>query len=275
MSENSLFNKVDQAAGYLSAFRGSANTAVILGTGMSSVLDDSVVLSRVSYRDIPFFPLPSVVSHGAEILLLDVAGKKIIALTGRLHYYEGYSMEEVTFGIRVLKRLGIQNLIMTNITGAVNSDIQVGDIVVVKDHINLQSANPLRGVKDERLGARFPDMLKAYNPQLIKLAFQIAEQLKIQIRHGVYTAVDGPSLETPAEYEMIRRLGGDIIGMSTVPEVIVARQCEMKTLVLSIASNVHHENEITTGHAIDEIIANVQIGTPQMKVLVRGILAKI
>jgi len=261
------------------------SVGMVLGTGLKGLLDEMEVDTEIPYSDIPYFPIPSVVTHGSKMIFGKMNGKSVVALSGRFHYYEGYTMEEVTFGVHVLAHLGVKELIITNITGSVNPSYKVGDVILIKDHINLQSANPLRPERplhngipipvtkhDDRLGPRFPSMLNAYDPNLRTLAKRLAAQNEIKIHEGVYTAMDGPSLETPAEYKMIKILGGDVIGMSTVPEVIVARQKELKTLVLSIVSNQCYPIEKLKEDTIETILKNVDKGVPNLKNLIYSIM---
>lgn len=275
MSEISLYDKVQVAAAFLKPYVDGSKAALVLGTGMQSVLDDLEVHHRIAYADIPHFVQPTVVSHGSEVLVGRLRGQQIVALTGRFHYYEGYTMQEVTFSTRVIAALGMDRIIMTNITGSVHPAISIGDIVAIKDHINLQSANPLRGLRDDRLGPRFPSMLNAYDPAWIRQTISIAETHQIKVHQGVYCAMDGPSLETPAEYQMIRQLGGDVVGMSTVPEVIVAKQCGLKTLVLSIVSNICTPDHLTKEDDIDQILANVKIGAPGLSSIIKDLVAEL
>ena len=282
-----LYKKI-QEAGYLikKKVTNIPTLGVILGTGLKDLIDEMEVEVEIAYADIPHFPIPSVVTHGASMIFGKLNGKSVVVLSGRFHYYEGYTMEEVTFGISVLSYLKVKELIITNITGSVNPIYKVGDIVMIKDHINLQSQNPLRPGRtaaangflhpvqkhDDRLGPRFPSMLNAYDPNLRKLTNQLAKENTITIHEGVYAAMDGPSLETPAEYKMINVLGGDVVGMSTVPEVIVARQKALKTLVLSIVSNQCYPVENLKEDTIETILNNVALGVPNLKKLILAIM---
>lgn len=258
---------------------------MILGTGLGGLVDEIQVDVEIPYSKIAHFPVPSVVSHGDKMIFGKLNGQSVVILTGRLHYYEGYSMEEVTFGVSILAHLGIKQLLITNITGSVNPSYKVGEIVLIKDHINLQSANPLRpqttwfhGIQerrlkhDDRLGPRYPSMINAYDSNLRTLTKNLAKENNIPIHEGVYVAMNGPSLETPAEYNMIKILGGDIVGMSTVPEVIVASQKALKTVVLSIVSNQCYPVDQLQEDSIDTILKNVEKGVPSLKKLIYAIL---
>jgi len=281
-----LYQKIQEAASHIQLkVKNMPTIGLILGTGLKGLIDDMEISVEIPYADIPHFPIPSVVTHGASMIFGKMNGKYVVVLSGRFHYYEGYTMEEVTFGISVLSYLKIKELVITNITGSVNPDYKVGDIVMIKDHINLQSANPLRPQRrgqdgllttvqkhDDRLGPRFPAMLNAYDSNLRKLTRQLADANKIKIHEGIYTAMDGPSLETPAEYRMINILGGDVVGMSTIPEVIVARQKALNIVVLSIISNSCFPVENLKEDSIETMLANVKIGVPRLKKLIYALL---
>ena len=281
-----LYKKIQDAANLIKKkVKSIPSFGVILGTGLKGLIDEMEVEVEVPYSDIPHFPIPSVVTHGASMIFGKMNGKSVVVLSGRFHYYEGYTMEEVTFGIRVLSYLKVKQLVITNITGSVNPNYKVGEIVMIRDHINLQSQNPLRPQRgstegetrpvqkhDERLGLRFPSMLNAYDPILRKLTQQLANEIDVRIHEGVYTAMDGPSLETPSEYRMINILGGDVVGMSTVPEVIVARQQSIRTLVLSIVSNQCFPIESLKEDSIETILNNVEIGVPNLKKLIYALM---
>lgn len=281
-----LYKKVQQAAVKIKKqVKNLPDMGMVLGTGLQGLIDEVQVDVEIPYADIPHFPVPSVVTHGASMIFGTMNGKSVVVLSGRFHYYEGYLMEEVTFGVRVLGYLGVRELLITNITGSVNPEYQLGDIVMIKDHINLQSANPLRIERpnfegrlysvqkhDDRLGPRFPSMVNAYDPALRKNTKQLAKENNITLREGVYTAMDGPSLETPAEYRMINIIGGDVVGMSTVPEVVVARQLDLKVQVLSIVSNTCYPIDEIQKDDIDTILKNVEIGVPNLKKLIYAIL---
>lgn len=261
------------------------DTGIILGTGLQAVKEEIQIDVSIEYNKIPGFPVPTVVSHESSVIIGKLKGKSVLILTGRVHYYEGWMMQEVAFAVAVLGYLKIKKLIISNITGSVNPMHKLGDLVMIKDHINLQSSNPLRPVRtpmegfyrslgkyDSRLGPRFPSMINAYDADWRKQIINIADHLGISLHEGVYTAMDGPSLETPAEYRMIHLLGGDVVGMSTVPEVIVARQKGIKVCVLSIVSNVCYPIEDIKEDTIDTILANVEIGVPSLKKLIYAIL---
>ncbi len=211
---------------------------IVLGTGLSGVAEQIQDAVKIPYEEIPHFPQPTVKFHSGTLVCGRLEGVPIAAMEGRFHYYEGYSMKEVTFPVRVFKALGAEYLFVTNAVGGMNPEYRLADIVVIDDHINLMGDNPLRGVNDDRLGPRFPDMSEPYDQRLIEITLKCAQELGIPCHRGVMVAVAGPNLETRAEYRMLRRLGADIVGMSTVPEVIVAAHAGLKTLGCSIVTDL-------------------------------------
>ena len=211
---------------------------IILGTGLGSLAEGIKVEEKISYRDIPFFPVSTVESHAGWLIFGELSGKKVVAMQGRFHYYEGYDLKQVTFPVRVMKALGARILVVSNACGGLNPLFRAGDIMAITDHINLLGSNPLFGPNDESLGPRFPDMCACYDPDLICLAENVALNLGIRLQKGVYVAVAGPNLETAAEYRFLRTIGADVVGMSTVPEVIVARHQDMKVLGFSLITDM-------------------------------------
>lgn len=229
-----LKEQIDSA---VDCIRGQTQTvpevAVILGTGLGGLahqVEDSV---SIPYENIPHFSLSTLEAHAGNLVLGTVEGKKVAVMQGRFHYYEGYGMKEITFPVRVVKALGAETLIVSNAAGSMNEYIDPGDIMIITDHINLMGDNPLRGINDDSLGPRYPDMYGIYTPELVNLAYTIAMEKKIRVHKGVFVAVSGPNLETPAEYRFLRYAGADAVSMSTVPEVIVAVHASMKVLGLS------------------------------------------
>src|SRR3989337_1878772 len=211
---------------------------IILGTGLGSLASGIKLETTVGYETIPHFPVSTVESHAGKLLFGDLSGKKVVAMQGRFHYYEGYSMQQVTFPVRVMKALGIKILIVSNACGGLNPQFKSGDLMLITDHINLQGDNPLIGPNDESLGPRFPDMFNCYDKELIQLAENLALNLGMKLNRGVYVSVSGPNLETAAEYRFLRTIGADVVGMSTVPEVIVARHQGTKVLGFSIVTDM-------------------------------------
>ena len=211
---------------------------IILGTGLGSLADAINVDAKIPYEEIPHFPVSTVESHSGRLILGELSGRSVAAMQGRFHYYEGYDLKQVTFPVRVMKALGANTLVVSNACGGMNPHFKSGDIVVITDHINLQGSNPLFGPNDESLGPRFPDMYNCYDPELIALAENVALNLGLKLQKGVYVAVGGPNLETAAEYRFLRFIGADVVGMSTVPEVIVARHQGMRVLGFSLITDM-------------------------------------
>ena len=215
----------------------SPKIAIILGSGLGELASEITDAIEIPYEEIPNFPVSTVEGHSGKLIFGKLGGKDIMAMKGRFHYYEGYSMKEVTFPQRVMYELGIKTLFVSNAAGGMNPAFKIGDLMVITDHINFFPEHPLRG-KNFPTGPRFPDMHQAYDPDLIKLASKIAKEKKIRLVYGVYTGVQGPTFETPAEYRMYRTLGGDTVGMSTVPEVIVANHCGIRVFGISIVTDL-------------------------------------
>lgn len=221
-----------------SRIKSEPTVGIILGSGLGNLVDYIKVDTKISYQDIPFFPVSTVMGHSGKLVFGNIASKSVVAMQGRVHYYEGLSMQEVTYPVRVMKFLGIKYLIVSNAAGGVNPKFEPGDLMLIVDHINLMPENPLRGPNDDALGPRFPSMHNAYDRDLRQLALSVAAELGIPLQQGVYVALQGPNLETPAEYLFIRTIGGDAVGMSTVPEVIVANHMGIKVLGFSVITNV-------------------------------------
>jgi purine-nucleoside phosphorylase len=234
-----LLNKIDKAMEYIkSKYSDKIDIAIILGTGLGSLSEDIENKIVIKYKDIPFFPTSTVKGHASELIIGDLEGKKVLALNGRFHFYEGYSMEQVTFGVRVINALGIKKLLVSNAAGGMNPDFVAGDLMIITDHINLMGANPLIGENYEELGPRFPDMSNAYDKDMVLLAQKCASDINIKVKKGVYVAVTGPNFETGAELRMLRLIGGDAVGMSTIPETIVANHMGMKVLGISCITDM-------------------------------------
>lgn len=212
--------------------------AVILGSGLGNLADQMQVVSEIDYHDIPNFPVSTVAGHAGKLIFGMLGGKYVMAMKGRFHYYEGYDMKQVTFPVRVMKDLGVKTLFVSNAAGGMNKEFRVGDVMVITDHINLFPENPLRGKNYDELGTRFPAMTEAYKKSLVALADRIADQNSMRLMHGVYVGTPGPTFETPAEYEYFRVIGGDAVGMSTVPEVIVANHAGMEVFGLSVITDL-------------------------------------
>ncbi|MCS6904059.1 MAG: purine-nucleoside phosphorylase [Bacteroidia bacterium] len=210
---------------------------IVLGTGMGKLVEHIHVQKQIAYNFIPHFPISTVESHFGKLIFGTIGDKKVVAMQGRLHYYEGYNMFQVTYPIRIMHLLGVKVLFLSNAAGGLNLDFRKGDLMIIKDHINLLPENPLRGPNLDTFGPRFPDMSRPYDPELIQKAKFIAQENNIPIKEGVYVAVQGPNLETPAEYRFLRLIGADVVGMSTIPEVIVANHMGLKTFAISIVTD--------------------------------------
>lgn len=234
------------------------SVGIILGTGLGGLADDIAVVASIPYSEIPHFPLSTVQSHRGQLIFGHLAGVPVVAMAGRFHYYEGYSPQQLTFPVRVLAALGIQRLIISNAAGSINPAIEAGELVFIRDHINLMGINPLIGPNDERLGPRFPDMLHAYDRALNAEAIIIAEKLGLRAHEGVYVGLAGPNLETPAEYHFLHTIGADVVGMSTVPEVLVARHMGLPLLVVSVVSNKCYPLEEIKETTLEDVIAVVR-----------------
>jgi purine-nucleoside phosphorylase len=248
--------------------------AVILGTGLGGLAKEIAVEAVVEYADIPGFPLSTVESHAGRLLCGTLGGRTIVAMQGRFHRYEGYTLQQVTFPVRVLHALGAETLVVSNACGGMNPLWAPGDLMLIADHINLLGDNPLIGPNDDRLGVRFPDMSEPYDAALRTLARTVAADLRIVLREGVYVAVPGPSLETRAEYRMLRALGADVVGMSTVPEVIVALHAGMRVLGLSIITDQCLPDALEPAN-VATIIATAGRAEPKLSALVRGVLERL
>jgi len=233
-----LCDQIKEACAFLRAKTSlTPQIGIILGTGLGGLAKEIEVESVVSYEDIPHFPVSTVESHAGRLIFGSLSGKKVMAMQGRFHYYEGYSMQQITFPVRVMKEMGCDTLIVSNACGGMNPNYTPGDIMIIADHINLLGDNPLVGPNEDELGPRFPDMSEPYSRSLIALAEKVALQERIKVQKGVYVAVPGPNLETRAEYRFLRIIGADVVGMSTIPEVIVAVHSSMQVLGLSVVTD--------------------------------------
>lgn len=230
---------IQNAAGFLKEkYSNTPKVGLILGSGLGVLADEIENPVKIPYNEIPDFPVSTVEGHAGQLVFGILNGVEVVAMQGRFHFYEGYGMDKVTFPVRVMKELGVGMLIVTNAAGGVNESFEAGDLMIITDHINFMGTNPLIGPNDSKLGARFPDMSEAYSKELRTVAKEIATQINLNVKEGVYFGNPGPVYETPAEVRMVRTLGGDAVGMSTVPEVIVARHSGMKVLGISCISNM-------------------------------------
>lgn len=239
-----MLEKIQETAAFLKGkMHTHPETAIILGTGLGSLVNEITEKYEIGYETIPNFPVSTVEGHSGKLIFGKLGNKDIMAMQGRFHFYEGYTMKEVTFPIRVMKELGIKTLFVSNAAGGMNPDFEIGDLMIITDHINFFPEHPLRG-KNIPYGPRFPDMSEAYNKNLILQAEQIAIEKGIKVQHGVYIGTQGPTYETPAEYKMFRILGADAVGMSTVPEVIVANHCGIRVFGISVITDLGVEGKI-------------------------------
>ena len=269
-----MLKKIKETIEYLeSKISQKPEVGIILGTGLGGLVNEIDIHQTIPYELIPNFPVSTVAGHHGQLIFGNMNGKNIVAMQGRFHYYEGYTMQEITFPVRVMKFLGINLLILSNASGGVNPEFEVGDIMVIEDHINLMKDNPLIGKNDDEVGTRFPDMGHAYDSGLIVKAFKIAGKQGIKLQKGVYAAVSGPTYETPSEYRYIRTIGADAVGMSTIPEVIAARHMGLKCFAVSIISDLGVPGkivEISHKHVIDAASAVEPVMTRIIKELIGG-----
>ena len=270
-----MLETIKQTADYLKGRIGEIpNTATILGTGLGELANEIEDKTDIPYTEIPNFPVSTVEGHSGKLIVGTLGGKKVLAMQGRFHYYEGYTMKEVTFPIRVFQALNIEYLFVSNAAGGMNSSFDVGDIMLIEDHINLFPEHPLHGKNYKELGTRFPDMSEAYNKELRLKAMEIANKKNIKLQHGVYIGLQGPTFETPAEYNYLRIIGGDAVGMSTVPEVIVANHAGMKVLAFSIITDLGVIGKIVeVSH--EEVQIAAKIAQPKMAEIMRTIVQEI
>jgi purine-nucleoside phosphorylase len=248
-------------------------TAIILGTGLGALVDHIEDKLFIPYSEIPNFPVSTVEGHSGNLIFGTLGGHRVMAMQGRFHYYEGYDMKQVTFPVRVMKELGIETLYVSNAAGGMNKDFVVGDIMIITDHINLFPENPLRGKNYNELGPRFPAMTEPYNLDLVKKADEIAKELNIRVMHGTYVGTPGPTFETPAEYEYFRIIGGDAVGMSTVPEVIVANHASMKVFGVSVITDLGGKDikEVPTHEEVQRAAEQAQ---PKMMAIIKEMIAR-
>jgi purine-nucleoside phosphorylase len=270
-----LYDRIQEAAGVVRrAAKLTPDVGIILGTGLGGLADQIAVEASIPYEQIPGFPLSTVESHAGRLLLGRLGDRPVVAMQGRFHRYEGYGLAEVTFPVRVMHALGAGILVVSNACGGMHPLWSPGDLVLLSDHINLLGDNPLIGANDERLGSRFPDMSDPYDGELRKLAREVARDLGILLREGVYVAVPGPNLETRAEYRMLRTMGADVVGMSTVPEVIVAAHAGMRTVGISIITDQCLPDALEPAN-IDRIIETARRAEPSLTRLIGGLVERL
>ena len=269
-----MWEQVQQTVDYIKNKTGfTPEYGVILGSGLGSFTDDIVVEHTLLYNEIPNFPVSTVEGHKGALVFGTIGTKKVVAMQGRFHYYEGYDMKEVTFPVRVLKYLGVTKLIVSNASGGVNPKYKFGSIVLIKDHINMMPEHPLRGKNDNRFGPRFVNMSEPYSQKMIAKAKELAKELHIEVQDGVYLGLQGPTFETLSEYKMVKLLGADCVGMSTVPEVIVARHMDLETFGLSVITDMGNEESIES-ITHEEVLEAAKSAEPQVRRLIKELIEK-
>jgi purine-nucleoside phosphorylase len=269
-----MWDKVQETVSYIKKkINFTPEYGVILGSGLGGFSEEITVAFSLPYEEIPNFPVSTVQGHKGALVFGTIGSKKVVAMQGRFHFYEGYSMKEVTFPVRVMKYLGVEKLIVSNASGGVNPDYKVGSIVLIKDHINFMPEHPLRGKNDERFGPRFVNMSQPYSIEMITKTKAIAQELNIEIHDGIYLGLQGPTFETIAEYRMVKILGADCVGMSTVPEVIVARHMGLETFGVSIITDMANEDSIlTVSH--DEVLQAAKGAEPNLRMLIKELIVR-
>ena len=266
-----MLERIQETAAFLKEkMPSSPETAIILGTGLGSLAEEITDKYEIKYEDIPYFPVSTVEGHSGKLIFGKLGQKDILAKQGRFHFYEGYTMQQVTFPVRVMRELGIRTLFVSNAAGGMNPTFGIGDLMIITDHINFFPEHPLRG-KNIPYGPRFPDMSQAYDRELIRRADAIAEEKGIRVQHGVYVGTQGPTFETPAEYRMYHILGGDAVGMSTVPEVIVANHCGIRVFGISVITDLGVEGKIVeVSH--EEVQKAADAAQPKMTEIMRELI---
>jgi purine-nucleoside phosphorylase len=275
MDLNQLNKMYEETADFLKeAISGNPKTAIILGSGLGALADKISDSKIIPYERIPYFPKSTVAGHKGNLIYGQLCGMEVIAMQGRFHYYEGYEMWQVTYPIRVMKLLGVENLLVSNAAGGINHTFKIGDLMIIRDHINMMP-NPLIGANNDKFGTRFPDMTRAYDRQFIALMKEIAEKTGVNLKDGVYVGLTGPSYETPAEYAFYGKAGGDAIGMSTVPEVIVARHCGIRVFGMSVITNEGYHFADDFVNDGDDVIRAANAASETMSALFARFIEKI
>lgn len=270
-----MWNKVQETVNYINSKTDNFQPeyGVILGSGLGNFSEDIAIDYLLPYNEIPNFPISTVEGHKGTLLFGTIGAKKVVAMQGRFHFYEGYAMQEVTFPVRVMKFLGIERLVVSNASGGVNPSYKVGDVVIITDHINMMPEHPLRGKNDERFGPRFVNMSEPYSRNMIAKAKELAKDLNIDVKEGVYLGLQGPTFETLAEYKMVKAVGADCVGMSTVPEVIVAKHMNMSCFGISVITDMGDaENIEEVSH--QEVLEAAKKAEPKVRSLIRNLIIK-
>lgn len=273
--EKTYLEKIHESSKYIADAVGKLpKIGIILGTGLGELVDHIEISKEIDYHEIPNFPVSTVEGHSGKLIFGELGSKYVVAMQGRFHFYEGYDMKQVTFPVRVMKELGVETLFVSNAAGGMNKEFKVGDVMIITDHINLFPENPLHGKNYEELGPRFPAMTEAYSTALIDMADDISREENIRLMHGVYVGTQGPTFETPAEYEYFRVIGGDAVGMSTVPEVIVANHAGMRVFGVSVITDLGGKDimEIPTHEEVQKAAIKAQ---PVMTKVIKEMLSRI
>jgi purine-nucleoside phosphorylase len=270
-----MVKNIKDAVDYIQTrYKDVPKVGIVLGSGLGSFTDEITIESEIPYSDIPHFPVSTVEGHSGKMIFGSLSGKKVVAMAGRFHYYEGYSTKEVVFPIRVLKFLGIETLLVSNAAGGTNKTFRVGDLMIIRDHISMLTVNPLIGKNEDQFGPRFPDMSEPYKKYLINMVKEIAQENQIELKEGVYVGVTGPSFESRAEYKMLNILGGDAVGMSTVQEVIAAVHLGLPVFALSVITDVgirEEENKITH----HDVLLAAKLAGPKLTLLFKELIARL
>lgn len=271
-----MLREINQSVEYIKKRIGEfkPEVGIILGTGLGGLVRDIEVEHQLMYANIPHFPISTLEFHSGKLIFGTLSGKKVVAMQGRLHYYEGYNMQQITFPVRIMKLLGIETLFVSNASGSLNPEFKKGELMIIEDHINLQPENPLTGTNFEEFGPRFPDMSQPYRLNLIAKALEIAKEKNIKSNKGVYVSVTGPNLETKAEYKYLRIIGGDAVGMSTVPEVIVANHMNLPVFAISVLTDEGF-NEVLTPVSVEEIIKTAANAEPDMTAILKALILEL
>lgn len=263
---------INEAVAYIRQhYKGEPKVGIVLGTGLGGLVTEIKIEKEIAYNFIPHFPVSTVESHFGKLIFGTIGNTKVVAMQGRLHYYEGYSMAEITFPVRVMRLLGIESLYISNAAGGMNLSYQKGDLMIIDDHINMQAENPLAGPNIEEFGPRFPDMSRPYDPKMIARAVEIAQAEGIRAHVGVYVSVSGPNLETRAEYRFLRLIGADVVGMSTVPEVIVAAHMGLRTFAISVVTDLCDPDHLEPANVPDIIDTAIKAEPKLTRILSRMI----
>jgi len=269
-----LFDQIQEAVNAIGKrWSTTPKAGIILGTGLGCLAEEIEVEASLDYEEIPNFPKSTAVSHRGRLVCGNLQGVPVMAMEGRFHMYEGYSLKQITLPVRVMKAMGAEMMVVSNACGGLNQYYKCGDIMVIDDQINLMGDNPLIGINDDRLGPRFPDMSQPYQRSLIETAMEVARKQNLHVHRGVFVAVSGPNLETRAEYRFLRWIGADVVGMSTVPEVIVAAHCGLPTIGFSIVTDICFPDSLEPAN-VDEIVKTANEAAPKLRALVMGLLAE-